>query len=71
MPPFTINDSRDFTFYVSSNEVDLQIQKQHGITDARSYKVYVQTNADSIIKEMSDNVVNKVHQDLSLYSPQS
>ena len=62
--PFTINSSRDFTYYISSNEVDLDIQKKYGITDARDYKVFVQTNADMIIKEMNTQVVDKVHKDL-------
>ena len=58
--PFTINNSRDFTYYISSNEVDTIIQKRHGITDARAYKDFIQKNADAVIQEETEKVIEKV-----------
>ena len=69
--PFTINDSRDITNYLSGNEIDKEIQIKYGITDARNYKIFLQQNGEAIIENMRQETINKVHESLSSLLPKT
>ena len=62
--PFTLNNSREFTNYLSSNEVDTKLQKKYHVQDARSYKTFLQTNGLKVIEDIRRETIQKIQQNL-------
>jgi hypothetical protein len=69
--PFTINDSRDITNYLSANDINKAIQLKYCITNARNYKVFLQQYGEEISDFMRQDSYNKVHESLTLLMPKS
>lgn len=55
------NDPRVFTNWNPSSDIDEEIKQKNKITDTYSYRLYLQRNAEKLMKEERDKIeINKV-----------
>lgn len=54
MPKYIMSDGRAFTSYAPNCAINQSIQQKHNIPDAHMYRMFLQQNAEKIMKELQD-----------------